>query len=99
MSTKYIICDRNVVGLLLLLHEREEVITSELIIVNSNYSLVRPVADKMLHAGILESRPSDKHCTKTYWRMTDKGQDIANLLFQAERQLSKTRFSEKYYKW
>ena len=99
MPTRYIICDRNVVGLLLLLHEKGEVITSEMVKVNRNYSIVRPVADDMLSAGILESRPSGRHCTKTYWRMTDEGEVIAEFLFQAERHLGKTQFSEKYYKW
>ncbi len=85
----YIICDRNAVGLILLIHREKEVKSADLVKVNRNYSSIKSVAEMLLETGVLQTRKSESHSTKTYWTMTEKGERAANLLLQVEKDLRK----------
>ncbi len=87
MTKEYIVGNKNVIGLILLIHQEGEVKSADFVRVNRNYSSIKPVAEMLLVMGILQTRKSESHSTKTYWAMTEKGERVANLLLQVERDL------------
>ena len=84
----YLVFDRNVVGLILLIYKEGEVISTDMKKVNRNYGTIKPVADKLLKAGILKNRKSTKHSTKVIWELTEYGKEIAVHLLEAEKRLN-----------
>ena len=98
MYNNPIVLDKNVVGLLLLILAEGKVISSDMTKINRNYSSIKPVALKLCDAGLIVTETSPDHKTKVIWKLTEKGESIAVLLYEAEKQLERTSISEKYYK-
>ncbi len=83
MVIQYLISDKNVVGLLLLLRSKVEIATADMSEING-FCYVKGAALKLRSAKLITSEPSDKNKNKLVWKLTPKGKKIADNLSEAE---------------
>ncbi|MBE6528971.1 MAG: hypothetical protein E7Z64_07475 [Thermoplasmata archaeon] len=89
MIRTYIISDRNVVGLLLLLRCRGRICSSDMLLVNSDYGRVNKTAHFLMRSGLLEKEIADDHRNKIYWTITETGKVLANITHDLEYELER----------
>lgn len=80
--------DRNVVGILLLLHERGRTKSKELSAVNSNYAYVRATAERLLDEGLVECYKGGASRNTVFWELTPRGESAARCLVKADEIIS-----------
>ena len=82
MSTdyKWLFCESDLAGIMLLALELREVHSKELLRVYSGYDRVKRKAEMLVDEGLLEKHDIDKPHPATIYALTPKGQEIAKLL-------------------
>ena len=83
MVIQYLISDRNVVGLLLLLRSKVEIATADMSEING-FCYVKGAALKLRSAKLITSEPADTNKNKLVWKLTPMGKTIADYLSKAE---------------
>ena len=86
MVLHYVLSDKNVVGLLLLLRSKKEIATSNMSEINQ-YGSVKTTALKLRSVGLVTSESSGRK-NKLIWQLTPAALRIADSLFIAETGLT-----------
>lgn len=77
---KWLFCESDLAGIMLLVLDRKEVHSKELLRVSSGYDKIKKRASMLADAGLLSVLEVEKPHPATTYMLTDKGKEVAFLL-------------------
>ncbi len=77
---KWLFCESDLAGIMLLVLDLKEIRTKDLLRVNSGYYRVKNGAQRLVESGLLKSYSVDKPHPATTYMLTEKGVRVATLL-------------------
>ncbi len=77
---KWLFCENDLAGIMLLVLDLKEIRAKDLLRVNSGYQRVKSGAQRLVECGLLKSYDTDKPHQATTYMLTEKGVRVATLL-------------------